>query len=74
MQSLGASRTAIVGSVGPVSTIGLGAVFLHEHISLMQILGTALVLGGVWLVGRSSARKPLLNPLLRPRRPDDKAP
>ncbi len=56
MQRLGASRTAIVGSVGPVSTIGLGAIFLHEHISLTQMLGTGLVVGGVWLVGRNSAR------------------
>lgn len=52
MQQLGASRTAIIGSIGPVFTIGLGAVFLGEHISLTQLAGTALVMGGVWLAGR----------------------
>lgn len=49
---LGASRTAMVGSVGPVITIGLGAVVLHESISAFQLAGTALVLSGVWLAGK----------------------
>lgn len=52
MQQLGASRTAIIGSVGPVFTIGLGAIFLDEHISMTQLAGTALVMSGVWLAGR----------------------
>lgn len=52
MQQLGASRTAIVGSIGPVFTIVLGAVFLGEHISATQLAGTALVMSGVWLAGR----------------------
>lgn len=52
MQQLGASRTAIIGSIGPVFTIALGAVFLDEHISLTQLAGTALVMSGVWLAGR----------------------
>jgi drug/metabolite transporter (DMT)-like permease len=52
MEQLGASRTAIIGSIGPVFTLGLGAVFLDEHISLTQLTGTALVMSGVWLAGR----------------------
>ena len=52
MQQLGASRTAIVGSIGPVFTIALGAVFLGEHVSATQLGGTALVMAGVWLAGR----------------------
>ena len=50
---LGAARTAVIGSVGPVLTIGLGAIVLHESISLTQLVGTALVLSGVWLAGKS---------------------
>lgn len=53
MQHLGASRTAIIGSIGPVFTIALGAVFLDEHVSLTQLIGTGLVTSGVWLAGRS---------------------
>lgn len=53
MQQLGAARTAIVGSIGPVFTIALGAVFLGEPLSLTQLAGTALVTGGVWLAGRA---------------------
>lgn len=52
MEQLGASRTAIIGSIGPVFTLGLGAVFLDEPISLTQLAGTALVMSGVWLAGR----------------------
>jgi drug/metabolite transporter (DMT)-like permease len=52
MEQLGASRTAIIGSIGPVFTIALGAVFLDEHISLTQLGGTGLVMSGVWLAGR----------------------
>jgi drug/metabolite transporter (DMT)-like permease len=56
IQRLGAGRTAIIGSVGPVATIGLGAVFLGEGLSAAQLAGTALVVLGVWRVGRSSKR------------------
>lgn len=49
---LGAARTAVVGSIGPVITIGLGALLLHESISLAQLAGTSLVVSGVWLAGK----------------------
>jgi drug/metabolite transporter (DMT)-like permease len=49
---LGAARTAMVGSIGPVLTIGLGALVLHESISFAQVCGTSLVLSGVWLAGK----------------------
>jgi drug/metabolite transporter (DMT)-like permease len=52
MRQLGAARTAIVGSIGPVFTIALGALLLGERISATQLGGTALVMGGVWLAGR----------------------
>ena len=51
MQQLGASRTAIIGSIGPVFTIALAALFLDEHMSLTQLAGTALVTSGVWIAG-----------------------
>ncbi len=44
---LGAAKTAIAGAVGPVSTLALGAIFLSEPVSALQLIGTALVICGV---------------------------
>jgi drug/metabolite transporter (DMT)-like permease len=50
IKRIGSNRTSIVASVGPVFTIWLGYLFLSEAITPTQLLGTALVLGGVLLV------------------------
>jgi len=50
IRRLGSNQASMVSSIGPVSTIGLAAVFLGEPITPIQIAGAALVLGGVWLV------------------------
>ncbi len=50
IKRIGANRTSIVASVGPVFTIWLGYLFLNEGVSFMQLCGTALVLAGVLLV------------------------
>lgn len=47
---VGANNSGIIGAVGPVSMIGLAYIFLGEQISLMQLLGTAIVLAGVFLI------------------------
>lgn len=49
---LGASRGSIVASIGPVSTIILGYVFLGEILSPQELIGSALVLAGVLLIGK----------------------
>ena len=50
LRRIGAKMTSIIGSVGPVSTLVLGAVVLGETITAMQLLGTALVITGVlWI-------------------------
>lgn len=50
--SIGPSKAAIMGSIGPVVTIFFGAWFLHEVINTTQLIGAALIIGGVSLVGR----------------------
>ena len=40
-------RIGIVASVGPLATIFLGAIFLGERITAVQIAGALLVLAGV---------------------------
>ncbi|MEO5952172.1 MAG: DMT family transporter, partial [Chloroflexia bacterium] len=50
IKRIGANRTSIVASVGPVFTIWLGYLFLGEAVTAVQLLGTCFVLGGVALV------------------------
>ncbi len=47
---IGANRTSLVGSLGPVFTIGLGSWLLGEPVHWLQLAGAALVLAGVTLV------------------------
>ena len=50
IKAIGASRAAIVASIGPVVTIVLGYFFLGEPVTPYEIAGTALVLAGVLMV------------------------
>ncbi len=50
IKAIGASRAAIIASIGPVVTIVLGYFFLGEQISGYEIVGTVLVLAGVLMV------------------------
>ena len=52
---LGANTASQIGSLGPVFTIGLGALLLGESVHPIQIAGAALVLAGVRLVTRKRA-------------------
>ncbi len=49
---IGAARSVLIGTVGPVLTIFFSWWILDEPLSLAQIAGTALVLAGVLLVTR----------------------
>jgi drug/metabolite transporter (DMT)-like permease len=50
IRRMGANAASLVGSFGPVFTIGLGAMILGEPVHAIQLAGAALVLGGVLLV------------------------
>ena len=50
VKRIGADRTSLVGSLGPVFTIGLGYWMLGEAVHSVQVAGVALVLAGVTLV------------------------
>lgn len=52
IKRIGSDNTAIVGSVGPVSTILMAYFFLQEPVFVFQLMGTALILVGVLLIGR----------------------
>jgi drug/metabolite transporter (DMT)-like permease len=52
IRRIGSGNTAIVASIGPVSTILQAYFFLQEPIHAMQILGTLLIIGGVLMISQ----------------------
>lgn len=44
---IGSDRAVVLGSIGPVITLFLGALVLHEPITLVQFIGAVLVISGV---------------------------
>jgi drug/metabolite transporter (DMT)-like permease len=59
IKRIGSENAAIVGSVGPVSTIIQAFIFLHEPIVLLQIIGTGFILFGIFMISRKP--KPLIS-------------
>jgi drug/metabolite transporter (DMT)-like permease len=47
IRRIGASHASIIGSLGPIATIFLGAIFLGETVGVFQLAGAGLVLAGV---------------------------
>lgn len=54
IRRIGPGSASLIGTVGPVSTIFMAWAILGESISLLQIAGSALVLGGVLIVSMNS--------------------
>jgi drug/metabolite transporter (DMT)-like permease len=55
IRRIGASTASLVGSLGPVFTIGFGALLLDEPVNVLQMVGVVFVLGGVMLVSQRRA-------------------
>jgi drug/metabolite transporter (DMT)-like permease len=56
IRRMGANAASLVGSLGPVFTMAIGAVVLGEPVFALQLAGAALVLAGVMLVTLRPAR------------------
>jgi len=57
IRRVGASRSALISTVGPVATLGLAALLLGESLSWTQLSGAALVFGSILgLEGRLPSR------------------
>jgi drug/metabolite transporter (DMT)-like permease len=52
---IGAATTAQTAMIGPVSLVFLGWWLLDEHITVLQLVGTAVVIVGMWLLTRVRA-------------------
>nr|WP_233244300.1 DMT family transporter [Acidovorax sp. HMWF029] len=59
IRRIGASKTALIGTLGPILTIFFGAWLLGEPLSAWQLGGAALVLAGVMLISKISIKKGL---------------
>ncbi len=53
---IGASNAAVIGSIGPISTIILAYIFLGESFGGWQWVGTFLVIGGVLMISLQKHR------------------
>ena len=62
IKRIGANRTSLVGSLGPVFTIWLGWWLLGEPVHWIQLAGVALVLAGVTLVTLQPRQKRAAGP------------
>jgi drug/metabolite transporter (DMT)-like permease len=50
IKRIGANNTAIISSIGPISTIFQAFIFLGEPVSFLQLVGTSFILTGVLLI------------------------
>ncbi|MFZ9982676.1 MAG: DMT family transporter, partial [Cyclobacteriaceae bacterium] len=57
IKRIGGENTAIIASIGPVSTILMAYWWLGEPITIWQILGTVCILAGVWMIS-GTGKKP----------------
>lgn len=58
IRGLGPAQAAVISTLEPIFTIVLAALFLDQHLSLVQLLGAVLVLGGV-VTAEAGATDPL---------------
>ena len=54
IKGLGANNFSILGSLGPVSTIGLAWIFLDETLTWYQLVGAVVVIGGIYVAERKN--------------------
>jgi drug/metabolite transporter (DMT)-like permease len=52
IERIGSAKAAQIGMIGPMSTIVMGVLILHEPFNAWIVAGTALVVGGVYWVSR----------------------
>jgi len=57
IKRIGAGNTAIFGGIGPISAIFLAAIFLDEHFSFLQYVGSGLVLYAVYYLSVNTRKQ-----------------
>lgn len=54
VQGIGPSRASVLGNLTPVAAVVLSVLILKEAVGVVEIIGIALILAGVWLVDRQT--------------------
>ena len=57
IKQIGAPNGSIIGGIGPVSTIFFAVLILNETISVAQLIGTFLVIGGVVIISYGTKKQ-----------------
>jgi len=63
IKRIGSAPAALIGSLGPIMTIGFGWWLLNESISTMQIGGAFLVVAGALIVSNGGRKKAATHPI-----------
>lgn len=53
---IGSAKTSVLSSIGPVFVLVMSALILHEEITLYKVMGTLIVMFGVWMISNSKTR------------------
>ncbi len=56
VKGIGPSRASVLGNLTPVAAIGLSVLILSEPVGSIEIIGICLILAGVWVVNRQTAK------------------
>jgi drug/metabolite transporter (DMT)-like permease len=56
VKGIGPSRASVLGNLTPVAAIGLSALILNESVGVIEVIGIALILAGVWVVHCQTSR------------------
>jgi drug/metabolite transporter (DMT)-like permease len=56
VKGIGPSRASILGNLTPVAAVALSAIILKESVGVIEVVGIALILTGVWVVDRQTSR------------------
>lgn len=57
IKMISSSNFAIVAGIGPISTIILAAIFLEEHLTLVQLFGALVVIAGILFLSLKKSTK-----------------
>ena len=58
VKGIGPSRASVLGNLTPVAAVALSAIILKESVGVIEVVGIALILTGVWVVDRQTSRLP----------------
>ena len=56
VKGIGPSRASILGNLTPVAAVALSAIILKESVGVIEVVGIALILTGVWVVDRQTSK------------------